>query len=68
MIGFDDIPIAAHISPPLTTFRSDNVGLAATALLYLAEFLNNPEAPPQPPPAHKHDLVVRRSTAAPGRR
>lgn len=66
VIGFDDIPIAAHISPPLTTFRSDNVGLAATALSYLAEFLNNPEAPPQPPPAHKHDLVVRRSTAAPG--
>jgi DNA-binding LacI/PurR family transcriptional regulator len=66
VIGFDDIPVAAHITPPLTTFRSDNVALAATSFRYLTDYLANPETPPAPPPTHKHDLVVRRSTAAPG--
>jgi DNA-binding LacI/PurR family transcriptional regulator len=66
VIGFDDIPIAAHITPPLTTFCSDNVALAATSFRYLTDYLNNPQAPPAPPPTHKHDLVPRRSTAAPG--
>jgi DNA-binding LacI/PurR family transcriptional regulator len=66
VIGFDDIPVAAHVTPPLTTFRSDNVALAATSFRYLTDYLSNPETPPAPPPAHKHDLVARRSTAAPG--
>jgi len=66
VIGFDDIPVAAHVTPPLTTFRSDNVALAAMSFRYLTDYLNNPQTPPAPPPAHKHDLVTRRSTAAPG--
>jgi DNA-binding LacI/PurR family transcriptional regulator len=66
VIGFDDIPVAAHIRPPLTTFRSDNVALAAASFRYLTDYLTDPETPPPPPPTHKHDLVVRRSTDAPG--
>lgn len=66
VIGFDDIPVAAHITPPLTTFRSDNVALAAASLRYLTSYLTDPEAEPVPPPTHKHDLVIRQSTAPRG--
>lgn len=65
--GFDDIPIAAHVWPPLTTVSSDNAELAATGLRYLVEFLNNPGAPPAAPPKHLHGLVIRDSTSPPRR-
>jgi DNA-binding LacI/PurR family transcriptional regulator len=66
VIGFDDIPVAAHITPPLTTFGSDNAALAATSFRYLTDYLSDPQAKPTPPPRHTHNLVIRRSTAAPG--
>jgi DNA-binding LacI/PurR family transcriptional regulator len=66
--GFDDIPIAAHVWPPLTTVSSDNAELAVNGLRYLAEFLTNPDIPPSPPTDHVHRLVIRESTAAPPRR
>jgi DNA-binding LacI/PurR family transcriptional regulator len=66
VIGFDDIPVAAHISPPLTTFCSDNVALAAASFRYLTGYLADPETEPAPPPRHKHDLVIRNSTAPRG--
>lgn len=65
--GFDDIPVAAHVWPPLTTVSSDNAELAETGLRYLTEFLSDPATPPAPPPKHRHRLVVRDSTAAPTR-
>lgn len=63
VIGFDDIPVAAHVSPPLTTFRSDNVALAATSFRYLTDYLADPRTPPTPPPVHTHELIIRSSTA-----
>jgi DNA-binding LacI/PurR family transcriptional regulator len=63
--GFDDIPIAAHVWPPLTTVSSDNAELAVTGLRYLVEFLNNPATPPAAPPKHLHRLVIRDSTSPP---
>jgi DNA-binding LacI/PurR family transcriptional regulator len=65
--GFDDIPIAAHVWPPLTTVSSDNAELAVTGLRYLVEFLNDPAALPVPPPKHRHRLVIRDSTSPSGR-
>jgi DNA-binding LacI/PurR family transcriptional regulator len=65
--GFDDIPISAHVWPPLTTVSSDNAELAATGLRYLVEFLDDPDTPPARPPKHRHRMVIRDSTAPPGR-
>ena len=63
--GFDDIPVAAHMRPALTTVGSDNAELAQTGLHYLADFLNDPDHAPPPPPEHTHRMVIRDSTAAP---
>ncbi len=59
--GFDDIPLAEHVTPPLTTVRQDPVanGRAAARLL-LARLGGRPLATPTlPAPV----LVVRSSTA-----
>jgi DNA-binding LacI/PurR family transcriptional regulator len=64
VVGFDDIPVAAYVSPPLTTIRQDFVAMAARALALLIERIDGRGEPPE------HDdlpieLVVRRSTAPP---
>jgi DNA-binding LacI/PurR family transcriptional regulator len=62
VVGFDDIPEAAHFYPPLTTVRQNfaEIGRRAVSLL-LSELQGDPvdHAPIVP------ELVVRRSTAAP---
>ena len=65
VVGFDDIPVAAYASPPLTTISSDNVELATTGLRYLVDYLSNPDSPPPPPPPHVHRLVIRHSASPP---
>jgi DNA-binding LacI/PurR family transcriptional regulator len=63
--GFDDIPLAAHMEPALTTVREDVTtwgGLAAGLLLAVIE--QRPAAVPQLGPPQ---LIVRDSTAPPAR-
>lgn len=41
IIGFDDLPIAAYTSPPLTTIRQDRVSLGKSGFFALSSLLNN---------------------------
>ena len=65
VVGFDDVPESAFFRPPLTTVRQDFAALARTALDVLLGLVNGDEQPRRStiPP----ELVVRASTAAPGR-
>jgi len=59
IVGYDDVPEAAHLWPPLTTVRQDFAEMGRrciTTLLGEAE---------EPPPPLVPELVVRSSTAAP---
>lgn len=61
IVGFDDIPLAAHVNPPLTTVRQDVIAwgrAAAAALLSIVED-REPITAPLPP----SQLVLRASTA-----
>lgn len=61
IVGFDDVPLAAHVNPPLTTVRQDVVlwgRVAAAALLGLIE--HRTPVPETLPPSQ---LVLRASTA-----
>jgi LacI family transcriptional regulator len=42
--GFDDIPIARYVSPPLTTVRAQTADLGRQALEELARVIENPKA------------------------
>ena len=68
LMGFDDIPPAAYLSPALTTVRPDNAMLATVGLQRLVGFLDDPDAVPVPLPAPMHQLIVRESTDRPSRR
>jgi DNA-binding LacI/PurR family transcriptional regulator len=61
--GFDDLPYAAYLTPPLTTVRQDAVAMGREAARLLAALL----AGQRPQPSHVRlpvSLVVRGSTAA----
>jgi LacI family transcriptional regulator len=65
VVGFNDMPFADRFDPPLTTVRIPHREIGATAAELLLERLAGDDAPP------RHvmlapELVVRRSTAAPG--
>jgi DNA-binding LacI/PurR family transcriptional regulator len=64
VVGFDDIPEAAFLEPPLTTVRQDFSSLAHNSLAQLRQCIEHPDTPPRllmlvP------ELVVRSSTASP---
>lgn len=69
IVGFDDIPEAEFLSPPLTTIRQDfdEVGrrcIAALLRLIEADLREGPDRP-SPDPRVAPTLILRRSTASP---
>ncbi|MER6154353.1 LacI family DNA-binding transcriptional regulator [Streptomyces sp. NPDC001868] len=65
VVGFDDIPVAAYVTPPLTTVRQPFDAVAQEGLKRLVHLIENPDADPLPPSDPPVDLVVRASTAPP---
>ncbi|MBO4257372.1 substrate-binding domain-containing protein [Streptomyces griseorubiginosus] len=66
VVGFDDIPAAAYLSPPLTTVRQDFTVVAEHAIEVLVAMIEGRPAPTEPI-APAVELTVRASTA-PARR
>jgi LacI family transcriptional regulator len=64
VVGFDDIQLAGHVQPPLTTLRQDKAGLGAQAASALLRLIAGQEARPQTVTLPV-ELVVRGSTAPP---
>ncbi|AVV44139.1 LacI family DNA-binding transcriptional regulator [Streptomyces sp. ID05-04B] len=68
VVGLDDIPVAAYVSPPLTTVRQPFDATAQDGIRRLVHAIENPDENPiavHDPPV---DLVVRASTAPPPNR
>jgi LacI family transcriptional regulator len=63
--GFDDIPIARHVTPSLTTMQVHIAELGTMALETLLETIGSPESPARAPRTLTPELVVRQSTAKP---
>ncbi|MEU3937560.1 LacI family DNA-binding transcriptional regulator [Streptomyces sp. NPDC029044] len=68
VVGFDDIPLAAYVLPPLTTVRQPFDGVAREGLRLLVHAIENPAAEPLAPRSQPVELVVRASTAPPASR
>lgn len=60
VVGFDDIPAAAHTEPPLTTVRQPIQRLGAVAVDLLIDLVQKPEAGPKRVQLPT-ELVIRRS-------
>lgn len=65
VVGFDNTPESAFYQPPLTTVRLDFAEVGRRCVGRLLQLINNHELEPQPIVAP--ELVVRASSAAPGR-
>ncbi len=61
LAGFDDLPIAAQLQPPLTTMRQDIEGIGHEAARNLVRLLENPEGGPRRV-LLPTELVIRQST------
>lgn len=68
VVGLDDIPVAAYVSPPLTTVRQTFDATAQEGLKLLVHAIENPDADPIPVHDPPVNLVVRASTAPPPNR
>jgi DNA-binding LacI/PurR family transcriptional regulator len=66
VVGFDDIPEAAYLIPPLTTVRQDFTAVGRRAIEILQTAIAQDERP-APARLISPELVVRASTASPGR-
>ncbi|WP_200307023.1 LacI family DNA-binding transcriptional regulator [Streptomyces adelaidensis] len=65
VVGFDDIAVAAYVTPPLTTVRQPFDAVAREGLKHLVHAIENPDSDPLPASDPPVDLVVRDSTARP---
>lgn len=67
VVGYDDIPEAAHLLPPLTTVRTDFAEIGTRSLRLLLSRIDDSAKPPHPESLVPVDLVIRASSgAAPG--
>jgi LacI family transcriptional regulator len=64
LAGFDDIPIAHFVSPPLTTVRIRIADLGQRALERLVQTLEEPEAAPASAQTLECEIVIRASCGA----
>ncbi|MER5754121.1 LacI family DNA-binding transcriptional regulator [Streptomyces sp. NPDC002088] len=62
VVGYDDIPEAAHLLPPLTTVRTDFAEIGTRSLRLLLARIDGPADEPRVDPVVPVELVVRRST------
>ncbi|WP_373463942.1 LacI family DNA-binding transcriptional regulator [Streptomyces canus] len=65
VVGFDDIPVAAYVTPPLTTVRQPFDTVAQEGLKRLVHAIDNPQAQALPASDPPVDLIVRASTQPP---
>jgi DNA-binding LacI/PurR family transcriptional regulator len=65
VVGFDDIPLAAYVTPPLTTVRQPFEVVAREGLKLLVRAIEQPDAPVVAAGEPPVELLVRRSTAPP---
>ncbi|GLP64973.1 transcriptional regulator [Streptomyces sp. TUS-ST3] len=65
VVGFDDIPVAAYVTPPLTTMRQPFDAVAQEGLKRLVHSIENPDAPALPASEPPVGFMVRASTAPP---
>ncbi len=63
IVGFDDIDLAAHFTPPLTTIRQDLAALGTTAVEVLSAAAEGREIPHRT--LQSVDFILRSSTARP---
>lgn len=66
VVGFDDSDISRLVMPKLTTVRQPVFDMAVSATDGLLKLLAGEPAPP--PVHHRHELLIRQSTAAPAER
>ena len=62
VVGFDDIPEASLVMPPLTTVRQPLMEMGATAVRLLQRLMDQPDATPRRTELDT-ELIVRESTA-----
>jgi DNA-binding LacI/PurR family transcriptional regulator len=65
VVGFDDIPVSAYVTPPLTTVRQQFDVVAREGLRLLVHAIEKPHEAPMPASDPPVELVVRASTAPP---
>ncbi|WP_173080059.1 substrate-binding domain-containing protein [Phytohabitans rumicis] len=65
VIGFDDMPVAAYVTPPLTTVRQPFEAAAREGLKLLVRAIEEPDVDIPPAADPPVDVVARASTAPP---